>query len=203
MSPSAIAGLPSAQWLASPGVAGTPLSSQSLVLLPGALPPRSTVIFRISASDSGGASSADVAVPVAGPPHGPQGPGSLGALSVSPLVGVGLSTVFTIAASGWADDAASLPLAYSFSYAAAGAASAGAGSSTAQTLTSFHPAAALSATLPAGAAASGSVVNVSVTVMNAAGVVAPPVSVSVVVTWDAALLANASAQARPGSLKGL
>jgi hypothetical protein len=37
-----------------------------------------------------------------------------GALSVSPLVGVGLVTNFTLACSGWADPESNLPLAYSF-----------------------------------------------------------------------------------------
>ena len=72
-------------WLAS--AAGTPLSSQSLVINAGKLPPRQTVLFRITATDAGGTATADVAVPVSGAPYGPGGPGTTGNISISQSVG--------------------------------------------------------------------------------------------------------------------
>ena len=95
-------------FLAAPGVAGVPLSSQSLVINAGSLPARQTITFRITAIDSGGNSSADIAVPVSGTPYGPAGPGSLGKITVSPSSGNGLKTAFVLAAVGWARPVLSL-----------------------------------------------------------------------------------------------
>ena len=97
VAPASLAGT----FLAAPGVAGVPLSSQSLVINAGSLPARQTVTFRITATDSGGSSSADIAVPVSGTPYGRAGPGSLGTITISPSSGNGLKTTFTLAAGGW------------------------------------------------------------------------------------------------------
>lgn len=98
--------------LSRPGVAGTDLSSQSLVILPGSLPPKSTVQFRISAADSRGSSSADISVPVSGVPIGLGKP--LGDISVTPVSGFGMNTSFTATCSDWIDE--DLPLTYGFAY---------------------------------------------------------------------------------------
>lgn len=104
--------------LSRPGVSGTPLSSQSLVVSAGSLPPRTTVVFRLTAADAGGSTSADVSVSVAGTPTGLAGQ-ALGGCSVSPPVGSGLNTSFSVAAAGWVDTG-SEPLAFAFAYSVVG-----------------------------------------------------------------------------------
>ena len=99
-SPASLAG-----FLATPGVAGTPLSSPSLVINAGGLPPRQTLTFRITAADAGGSATADIVVPVSGAPYGAGGPGSVGGLSVTPSSGFGLNTTFRMVATGWVSSA--------------------------------------------------------------------------------------------------
>lgn len=94
--------------------AATPLSSPSLVISPGALPARSTVVLRLSADDSGGSSAAEVAVAVSGTPYGSLPGQPVGAVSVSPGEGTGLNTSFTVRCSNWTDT--DLPLSYAFYY---------------------------------------------------------------------------------------
>ena len=177
VSPPGLAGL-----LSQPGVAGSPLSSQSLVVNAGTLPPRTTVVLRLTATDGGGNVSADLSVPVSGAPFGPGGPGSTGGLVVSPTHGYGLNTSFTLTAFNWSDTA--LPLAYSFSYTVAGSTAAPV------ILSAFAPFPSAVVTLPAGAEAGGHVINVQAVAQNSFGVASVPVSFPVMVTWDPATLAN-------------
>ena len=158
--------------LSVPGVAGTPLNLPSLVINPGTLPPRETLVFRLTASNAAGAASADVTVRVSGAPYGPSRPGSSGAITVAPAFGFGLDTPFSIVASGWQDT--DLPLQYSFSYTILGAAA-----GPPVTVASYSPAPFATATLPAGLPAANYTLNVTVLVKNAYGAVADPVSVPV------------------------
>lgn len=74
----------------------TPENATSLVLAPGALAPRARYALRLNALDAnGGRGSATVEVATCGPPRG-EGGTLLGALSVSPLAGEELSTVFEV-----------------------------------------------------------------------------------------------------------
>lgn len=175
--------------LSAAGVAGTPLTSTSLVLNPGALPPRSTVVLRLSVSDAGGATSADIAVPVAGTPRGLGGPGTLGAIRVSPRTGFGLDTPFSFAAVGWTDD--DLPLSYAFYFFVPGVPNA-----REVALGDSRPQSAVAGVLlPAGDPAGDHVVSVFVVVMNAFGASARSEPVNVTVTWDPKLLEDPAAQA--------
>ena len=158
-----------ANLLSVPGVAGTPLDIPSLGINAGTLPPRETLVFRLTASNSNGAASADVTVRVSGAPYGPAGPGSAGAIAVSPASGFGLETPFAITATGWDDT--DQPLQYSFSYTILGAAA-----GPPVVVASFGPAPFATATLPAGLPAANYTVNVTVLVRNAYGAVADPVS---------------------------
>lgn len=76
--------------------AAVPLNSTSLVLRPNTLPPRTTIVLRLTATDDGSTQSAiaDVTLAVAGAPTG-------GSVSVTPARGYGLETQFTFSASGW------------------------------------------------------------------------------------------------------
>lgn len=177
-----------ANFLARPGVAGTPLSSPSLVINAGSLPPRSTLVLRLSASDAGGRSEAEIAVPVSGTPTGPSGaPGTKGAITASPPSGLGLTTPFTLRCNGWTDT--DLPLTFAFGYTIGGS------SATRTFLSDFKPSSELSgALLPAGDPTSGYAVSVFCLVQNSFGAVAESDSVSVRVEWDQAVLADTAAQ---------
>jgi len=140
--------------LSSPLVAATPLTSRSLVLLPGALQPGARYTFRLSASDLDGEAFAESKVAVAGAPSG-------GALSVSPQAGTALETQFQLAAAGWLSDDA--PLLYAFSYQLAGSSE----GSAPVALTPFQPSPTVNVTLPAGLAASGHQLQLFVTTMAA------------------------------------
>lgn len=173
--------------LALPGVAATPLSSQSLVINAGSLPPRQTVVFRLSASDRGGSSAAEIAVPVSGAPTGVGGR-PLGDISVSPSSGFGLNTSFAVTASGWfeGDDG---PLQYAFQYTVAGV------DAPPVALLDFRPqSSAAGVQLPAGDPAGGGVVNVAVVVRNAFGATAVSAPAAVKVVWDNAVLTDPAAQ---------
>lgn len=80
-----------------------PLSSASLVLRPGVLPPRSSVVLRLTATDPGSnaAAEATVTVTTANAPRGTGGR-QRGTIAVAPASGgFGLETNFTLSASGW------------------------------------------------------------------------------------------------------
>ena len=185
VAPAAFAGL-----LAQPGVALTPASSPSLVIAPGALPPRTSLTLRLTATDVDGTSTADVTLVVSGTPYGTAGgPGTLGGFTVSPAHGYGLQTRFTLAAGGWAD--ADLPLLYSFSYAVSG----GSANGSSVLLTPFSPSPTAVVTLPAGTPDGGYAVLVTASVQNSAGAVAVAAPVTVTVEWAAATLASSAATA--------
>lgn len=151
---------PAAPNLTAPGVAGTELSSQSLVVLPGALRPGASVRFRLDATDSGGSSFAEVVVPVSGVPVGTNSRPA-GTVSVSPLSGFGLSTAFTLAAQDWTDS--DLPLFFAFAYSVDGS------DAPPVTLQDFQPLPALAgAQLPAGVEEGGFILRVFVIVRNGA-----------------------------------
>ena len=173
------------------GVASTPLSSDSLVLNPNSLPHRVTLVFRITATDSGGSAYADLSVEVSAPPLAAAGSGAaLGVVQVSPASGLGLDTVFTALASGWED--IDLPLMYSFAYVVED----GAGVNQEPTpISPFSPQGSAQMQLPGGVASGGYVVNVSVTVANAFGVRAQPVWFPLTVQWDPEVLSDPAAQA--------
>lgn len=179
--------------LALASAATTPLTSPSLVLAAGALAPRSTAVFRLTATDRGGTATADVAVPVSGNPTGAGG-APKGTLTVTPRSGVGLTTQFTLSAANWTDT--DLPLSYSFAFAAAG----GASSSSAApptTLRDFSPqSTAAGVLLPAGTPAGQYVLYVFCVVQNAAGAVTVSDPVPVTVTWDQSVLDDARAQSQ-------
>lgn len=144
--------------------ADTPLSLQSLVVRAGTLPPRSTVVFRLSAQDLGGTSTADVAIPVSGTPEGPSG-SPKGSFSVSPSAGLGLETRFSLRADNWTADASDLPLSYAFFYSVDGA------DGPPVSLLDFKPQSATSGVLlPAGDPSGNSTISVFCVVQNAFGV---------------------------------
>lgn len=107
--------------LSNPAVAATPVTSPSLVILPGALQPGKSYVFLLNATDPVGTALAEVAVAVATAPHGVRG-AALGSVSAvvaggvggSSAEGVAFATVFTLSASGWADEDG--PLLYQFQY---------------------------------------------------------------------------------------
>lgn len=151
------------------GVAGTPLSSTSLVILAGQLPPETTLLFRLTATDFGGATSSEVLVPVAGTPRGDNG-SPRGVISVTPTEGSGMVTPFTVSTTGWTD--AKLPLMYSFAFVVAGPSggtAAGEATAAAVSIRDFNPdAAARGVFLPAGDSEGGDIVNVIAYVQNGA-----------------------------------
>lgn len=85
---------PAAAWLAA--AAAVPLDSPSLVLKAGAVPPRTTLVLQLQATDpvSGGTSAATLSLQTSGAP-------AVGSLRVSPPAGSGLETDFLLEASGW------------------------------------------------------------------------------------------------------
>lgn len=171
--------------------ASTPLSSPSLVISGGALPPRSTVKLRLSASDSGGSSSADVSLPVSGTPYSSVPGAPIGSVAVRPPRGTGLNTSFTVRAENWTDT--DVPLTYAFYYTVA----APAGQAQAQPvlIADFRPQASVSGVLlPAGDRAAGNVVRVFCVVQNAFGASAQSAPVDVEVGWDDSLLADPAKQ---------
>ena len=163
--------------------------SVSLVLAPGVLRP-GPYVFRLDAALSpagtaalgdAGAGSATVLVAVAAPPSGLGGPGTLGALTVSPARGIALNTTFSAATSGWLTAPPQGPLQYRFSYLVPGSGAAGTGGNDA-ILAPFNPSPAATFTLPAGVTAGG-IVTVRCLVQNAAGVAASaPLQFNVTVT---------------------
>jgi hypothetical protein len=147
--------------LSSPLVAATPVTSASLVLLPGALAPGGNYTFRLTAADSDGEAYAELAVPVASSPKGFDG-SPAGSLAVSPAVGTALETQFTLTAGDdWVGDG---PLLYSFLYRTAPDAEL-------VTLSAYKPSPTLTALLPAGAASNGNTLTLYVRVQSAAGAV--------------------------------
>lgn len=174
--------------LVSPGVAGTPLTSTSLVINEKQLPASSTVTFRLTATDAvGGVASAEIAVPVSGVPSGLAG-AARGGCAVSPSEGFGLTTPFTVSAPGWTDT--DLPLTYAFAYTVDGL------SQPATTLVDFKPDSSVAGLLlPAGDASGDFTLRVTCSVQNAFGAVAVSDPVPVRVTWDAAVLSDEAAQA--------
>lgn len=173
--------------LSRPGATGTALTSQSLVVNGGFLPSHTTVIFRLTATDSGGTSTADVPVPVSGAPTGLAGPGSLGTVSISPLKGFGLNTTFSLSADDWTD--IDLPLSYSFAYTVEGL------DAPPVLLRSNRPEPSMSGVLlPAGDPVHGNRVNVICFVSNAAGITSQSAAVSVEVAWQADLLQDPKRQ---------
>lgn len=145
----------SARTLAAGGAA-TPLNSSSLVLNPNVLPPDSVVVLRLTATDSQGSSFTDVPLSVSAEPRG-------GSVAISPPEGLGLTTRFTLNATGWERQSADLPLEYSFLYSVlAGAGAAGAEGGGFTTLSPFSPSPVLVALLPAGAASGSYRLNVTV-----------------------------------------
>jgi hypothetical protein len=187
-SPPDLAGL-----LSRDGVAGTPLSSQSLVVNAGALPPRATLVFRLSARDGGGSSVAEVTVPVSGAPTGLAGDSSKGAVSVSPPGGgKGLSTPFSLRCDGWTDT--DLPLLYAFAYSVPTGPQ---GSASAQRtlLGDFTPASELAGVLlPAGDSASQYAVSVVCLVQNSFGAMAESEPAKLRVEWESAVLTDMAVQ---------
>lgn len=106
--------------LSSPDVVATPLTTASLVLLPGALPPGSSFVFLLTATDPVGSVSAEVSLTSARAPRGLRGAaaGSIAAVVAGGVgntaEGVAFATVFTLSASNWADEDG--PLLYQFQY---------------------------------------------------------------------------------------
>ena len=167
-----------ADLLATPGAVGTPVAGgafapRSLVVNPGFLPPQTTLLFSMVATDPGGSASVNISVTVAGYPFGRGGPGSVGSVSVQPQSGFGLSTSFNLAAVGWTDTPADSPLLYSFAFSLVGS------SAAPVTLSDFGPMPALSAPLPAGLAAGNNSVVVLVFVANALGAISSATSMPV------------------------
>lgn len=174
--------------LTAPGVAGTPLSSSSLVLNAGVLPHLSVVTLRLSATNArGGTSSALLTVPVSGVPSGLAG-AARGGCTVDPPVGTGLATRFIVSAPGWTD--ADLPLTYAFAYTVDGM------DSPPTSLVDFKPQSSVAGLLlPAGSATGEYVVRVMCSVQNAFGAIAKSDPVAVKVTWDQDMLSDPAAQA--------
>lgn len=182
VSPPALAG---AAFLAS--AAATPLTdTPTLVLSPNTLPPGSEVVVRLTATDSEGTSFADMPLSVSSAPRD-------GGIVVSPPAGGALRTSFNLTAVRWTRASTDLPLEYSFLYQVVGlpatATGAGGGFVTASPF-SFSPT--LVTQLPAGLAEGGYLVNCTVLVRNAAGVVSalPGPAQAVSVSWDDGLLAD-------------
>jgi hypothetical protein len=146
-------------------VAATPVSSQSLVLKPGALFAGQTYRFTLNAQDAAGSAVAEVGVVTAAAPRG-TGPGSLGLLNVtaappaanetgargdgSAAAPAGaFSTAFTLTASGWLDEDG--PLLYQFQYAIEGQRAADGSPAPPVVLLRFQPGPAVAGvTLPPG-----------------------------------------------------
>lgn len=99
-------------FLSTPGNAATPLSSPTLVVRAGALPPGETLVFGLTATDSSGTVNVNVSVPVSAVPSGLGK--ALGDVSVSPAAGSGMETQFSVSCAGWFDP--SPPLQYAFFY---------------------------------------------------------------------------------------
>lgn len=178
-----------ADLLTRPGVAGTPLSSPSLVINADTLPPRSTLVLRLSATDAGGSSVGDVTVPVSDAPTGVAGDGSKGSLSVSPPSGTGLTTPFTLSCGGWTDT--DLPLSYAFAYIVPGIG----GQQQRTLLGDFKPSSELPGVLlPAGDPSRDNVVSVICLVQNSFGALAESDPVFVRVEWDQSVLTDTAAQ---------
>lgn len=173
--------------LARPGVAATALSSQSLVLNPNSLPPRTTVTLRLTAKDQGGSATADVVIPVSGAPTGSAGRAA-GDCAVSPTSGKGMQTTFNVSADGWTDT--DLPLTYAFAYEVASVAGA-----PRVAIQDFRPLPAASFLLPAGDPAGNYTIMVYCLVQNAFGATAVSAPSVVTVRWDEALLADPAKQA--------
>lgn len=169
--------------------AATPLDSPSLVISPGRLPPRSTVVLRLFANDTGGNSTAEATVAVSGTPFSSLPGQALGAVAVHPRQGTGLNTTFSLRAENWTDT--DLPLSYAFYYSADGAPD---GTPPVQ-ISDFKPQSAVSGVLlPAGDPSRGSIVRVFCVAQNAAGATAQSEPVALRVTWDAALLEDTAKQ---------
>lgn len=180
--------------LAAPGVAATALTSQSLVVNPNSLPPRTTVVLRLTAVDGGGGQAqADVTVPVSGAPTG-LGGRPRGNCAVTPGQGSGLQTVFTLSADNWTDT--DLPLSYSFAYEVLPETT-GAAAPVRVPLQDFRPQSSASFLLPAGLPGGNYAVRVLCAVQNAFGVSAevPAQPPTVTVRWDQALLESPEKQA--------
>ena len=104
--------------LSDPTKVGTPLTSRTLGLLPGALAPGATYTFQLSATDDNGQSSSRISISTVFLPAG-------GTLAASPTTSVELTAPgFTFTTSGWTDGnalGAGLPLSYSYSWTYQGA----------------------------------------------------------------------------------
>jgi hypothetical protein len=160
--------------LSDPIVCATPLTSASMVLLPGALSPGARYTFSLTAIDAVGAvGSASVTVATSAPPRG-------GWAAVAPAEGVALSTTFVLSAVGWSADADELPLLYSADYIVEGSDAA----PVSLTGGSFQAGATIAAQLPAGLAAAGSIITLRLRVRSAFGAVASA-NASARVAWPA------------------
>lgn len=175
--------------LTDPSVALTPTSATSLVIAAGAMTPRSTYVFVLTATDLlGQTSSAVFVVVAAGAPRGANG-APFGNLSVTPSAGVGLSTVFRMSTAGWAQE--TLPLLFQFGYVVAGQEALGV-----VPMTDFLPLATAAHELPSGSKDLDSGVTLYVVAQNSAGAQSPPTAVGAPVRVTARVFQSPDAVAR-------
>jgi hypothetical protein len=153
-------------------VAATPVTSVSMVLLPGALAAGARYVFSLTATDAAGAVGvANASVQVSSAARG-------GWADVTPASGVALSTSFLLTAAGWTADADELPLMYAADYIVAGSGA----PPVSLTGGSFQSSPVIAAQLPAGLPGAGNIVTLRLSVRTAFGATVSA-NASVAVTW--------------------
>jgi hypothetical protein len=162
--------------------AATPVTSVSLVIRAGALEPGTRYMFSLIATDAqGSVGRANASVTTSTAPRG-------GWADVLPAAGEALTTAFMLNASGWSADVDELPLSYAAEYTVDGS------DEPAVSLTggAFQASPYITAQLPAGMAAAGNGVTLTLRVRSAFGAIAAA-NASVSVTWRAFTDAAAAA----------